>query len=144
MAKKRRMLIGGVLILFIFAGFLVSVVDQGIGALQYYHSLDEFEQARLEGKVEVAQGLRLNGMVAPGTINKDLKGMRITFDLTDGTYTVPVILTRLDVSDLFKDNANVVVEGRLGADGVFVAENLMTKCPTKYEAAEGSPSPSSE
>ncbi len=144
MSKKKRMLIGGVLILLIFTGFLVSVVDQGIGAMQYYHTLDEFEQARLEGKVGVSQGLRLNGRVAPGTIHKDLKGMRITFDLTDGTYTLPVVLTRLDVSDLFKDNANVVVEGRLGADGVFVAETLMTKCPTKYDAAEGSPAPSSE
>ncbi len=144
MARKKRMVIGGVLILLVFAGFLVSVVDQGIGALQYYHTLDEFEQARQQGSIEPGQGLRLNGMVAPGTIERDLKRMEIRFDLTDGTHSIPVVLTRLDVSDLFKDNANVVVEGRFGADGVFVAETLMTKCPTKYEAAEGTPGGSSQ
>ncbi len=138
------MLVGGVLILLVFAGFLVSVVDQGVGALQYYHTLEDFDQARRDGKVEVKKGLRLNGLVAPGTIQKDLERMQIRFDLTDGTRTIPVVLTRLDVSDLFKDNANVVIEGRLGADGVFVAENLMTKCPTKYEAAEGSPAGSAK
>ena len=48
-----------------------------------------------------------------------------------------VILASLETPDLFKDGAEVVVEGRLVAsDGgsVFEADKIMAKCPSKFEA----------
>ena len=41
------------------------------------------------------------------------------------------------VPDTFVDNADVVVEGRLAGDGTFEAHTLLAKCPSKYEAADG-------
>jgi cytochrome c-type biogenesis protein CcmE len=35
---------------------------------------------------------------------------------------------------MFKDGAEVVVEGRLDAQSVFLADNVMAKCPSKFEA----------
>ena len=130
------MLVGGGLMLALFGGFFYSVMDKGVGAFQYYHTLSEFNTALAAGTIAPDTGVRLNGTVVPGTIQRDVQVMRITFRMTDGKAQVPVLLNRLDVSDLIEDDAQVVVEGKFGTDGVFVAEQLLAKCPTKYEAAE--------
>jgi len=46
---------------------------------------------------------------------------------------LPVRFLGIDVPDLFKDGAEVVVEGHF-ASGTFLAEKVMAKCPSKYEA----------
>jgi cytochrome c-type biogenesis protein CcmE len=137
MTRKVRMMLGGGVVLLLFGGFFYSVVGQGVGAFQYYHTLDEFQSAVKGGRADLDIGIRLSGVVVPGSIQKDLQNMRIAFKMTDGKTQLPVVLTRVDVSDLFKDNAMVVVEGHAGANGIFMAEQLFAKCPTKYEAAEG-------
>ena len=40
----------------------------------------------------------------------------------------------LETPDLFKDGAEVVVEGELTPSGAFHATNLLAKCPSKFEA----------
>jgi cytochrome c-type biogenesis protein CcmE len=37
--------------------------------------------------------------------------------------------------DLLRDEAQAIMTGRLGEDGIFYAEELLLKCPTKYEEA---------
>lgn len=136
MTNQARMLIGGGLVIALFGGFFYSVVDEGVGAFQYYHTLGELNAALKDGKADIDSGIRLNGSVVPGSIQKDLQNMQVSFLMTDGTSQLPVHLNRIDVSDLFKDDAHVVVEGRLSKEGVFEAQQLFAKCPTKYEAAE--------
>lgn len=136
MTNQVKMLIGGGLVVALFGGFFYSVVDEGVGAFQYYHTLGELSQALKDGKADPDAGMRLNGTVVAGSIQKDLQNMQISFRMTDGTSQLPVLLTRIDVSDLFKDDAHVVIEGHLRKDGVFEAQQLFAKCPTKYEAAE--------
>ena len=52
----------------------------------------------------------------------------------DGTATVPVVY-RGSVPDLFRKGREVVVEGKL-VGGTFVANSLVTKCPSKYQPAK--------
>lgn len=136
MTNRMKMLVGGGLIVLIFGGFFYSVVDEGVGAFQYYHTLGELNTALKDGKADLDTGLRLNGTVVKGTIQRDVPNGRIAFVMTDGTSQLPVVLNRLDVSDLFKDDAIVVIEGHLTQTGQFEAQQLFAKCPTKYEAAE--------
>jgi cytochrome c-type biogenesis protein CcmE len=37
--------------------------------------------------------------------------------------------------DLLRDEAQAIMTGRLGEDGIFYADELLLKCPTKYEEA---------
>jgi cytochrome c-type biogenesis protein CcmE len=37
--------------------------------------------------------------------------------------------------DLLKDEAQAILTGKVGADGIFYASELLLKCPTKYQAA---------
>ena len=51
----------------------------------------------------------------------------------NASSALPVRYLGIDVPDLFKDGAEVVVEGHF-ASGTFMAERVMAKCPSKYEA----------
>ena len=64
----------------------------------------------------------------------------LRFHLRDrnGTASVPVAY-RGSVPDLFKSGREVVVEGKLSG-GTFVADSLVTKCPSKYVPAKSSSS----
>ena len=54
-----------------------------------------------------------------------------------GVDALAVTYRGLDTPDLFKDGAEIVIEGRLegrGEDSVFMADNLLAKCASKYQA----------
>jgi cytochrome c-type biogenesis protein CcmE len=80
-------------------------------------------------------GLKMEAKVVPGTIKRDAATQTIEFQVTDGTQTYPVTYRGL-APDTFTDaqEIEVVVEGRLGRDGVFRATTLLAKCGSRYEA----------
>lgn len=83
------------------------------------------------GKAEVGVPLRLGGMVKQGSIRRLPDGVTIAFVLTDGPADVPVRFRGI-APDLFKENSGAVAEGRLGADGTFVADNILAKHDERY------------
>ena len=48
---------------------------------------------------------------------------------------VTVIVNNTEMPDLLKHEAQAIVTGSLGEDGVFYADELLLKCPTRYEEA---------
>jgi cytochrome c-type biogenesis protein CcmE len=74
--------------------------------------------------------------VAEGSIVRESTGQDVAFVVTDGDAELAVRYHGI-VPDTFVDNADVVVEGRLAGDGTFEAHTLLAKCPSKYEAADG-------
>lgn len=80
-------------------------------------------------------GLKMEAKVVPGTIRRDAATQTIEFQVTDGTQTYPVTYRGL-APDTFTDaqEIEVVVEGRLGRDGIFRATTLLAKCGSRYEA----------
>ncbi len=76
--------------------------------------------------------VRLGGLVANGSIELDGSNyLSCTFDLKEGEMVLPVHFLGVR-PDLFKDGAEVVVEGEF-ADGQFQADILQTKCASRYE-----------
>jgi cytochrome c-type biogenesis protein CcmE len=126
--------------------------------LVYYYEVDEVQAAaaRTDGKI------RISGDVVEGSIAKDEESREIRFAIrgsadaavADGAAaeagaaaTIPVVYAGT-VPDIFREGIQVVVEGRMGADGTFEAETLLAKCPSKYQeagqlTAEPAPSPRS-
>ena len=84
---------------------------------------------------------RVHGYVAIGSIERDVAGKNVRFRIVNtpphagGDLGTPleVVYASLETPDLFKDGAEVVVEGRLDA-AVFRADRVMAKCPSKFEA----------
>jgi cytochrome c-type biogenesis protein CcmE len=83
------------------------------------------------GRAEVGTPIRLGGMVQRGSIRKQADGVTVDFVVTDGPANVPVRFRGI-VPDLFKENSGVVAEGRLGADGTFVADTILAKHDERY------------
>ena len=80
-------------------------------------------------------GVKMGAKVVPGTIRRDVATHTIDFQVSDGKQAYPVTYRGL-APDTFTDamDIEVVVEGRLGTDGVFHATTLLAKCGSRYEA----------
>ena len=81
------------------------------------------------------RALRLGGMVEQGSIRTREDGVTIDFVVGDGEARVPVQYTGI-VPDLFVEGSGVVAEGRLRADGTFLADNLLAKHDENYVPRE--------
>ena len=84
------------------------------------------------------RGFRLGGLVEEGSVQRAAQGLTVSFIVTDLAQKVPVVYTGL-LPDLFREGKGVVAQGRLGADGVFRADQVLAKHDENYmppEAAE--------
>ncbi|MBA4765061.1 MAG: cytochrome c maturation protein CcmE [Erythrobacter sp.] len=85
---------------------------------------------------EVGQAVRLGGMVAPDSLQTLADGITVTFIVTGRENSaVPVRYAGI-IPDLFVEGSGVVAEGRLAADGTFVADNLLAKHDENYVPRE--------
>jgi len=83
------------------------------------------------GHAEVGEAMRLGGMVAGGSIKRQADGLTIDFIATDGKASIPVQYKGI-VPDLFAENSDMVADGRMRADGVFVADRILAKHDERY------------
>ena len=115
----------------LIAGFAVLFGVGLRGSLVYYLTVSEFLEQR---DLDLGENFRVNGNVVEGSIERPASGLGATFLMTDGTRELGVTYGK-ETPDTFVDGSEVVVEGVLGADGIFAAHTLLAKCPSKYEAA---------
>ena len=81
---------------------------------------------------------RLGGLVEVGSIRRVPDTLTVHFVVTDLAQKIPVAYTGL-LPDLFTEGKGVVAQGKLGADGVFRADQVLAKHDENYmppEAAE--------
>jgi cytochrome c-type biogenesis protein CcmE len=83
------------------------------------------------GEVRAGQKFRLGGMVMKGTLQRTQGTMNASFTVTDYQHTVPVRYVGV-LPDLFKEGAGMVADGRLDAQGVFIADEVLAKHDEKY------------
>lgn len=84
---------------------------------------------------EPDRAVRLGGMVQKGSLRTEPDGVTIAFLVGDGKTTVPVRFAGI-VPSLFVEGSGVVAEGRMRADGIFVADNLLAKHDENYVPRE--------
>ena len=87
------------------------------------------------GEAPLGKRFRLGGMVRPGTVNRTPGSLEMSFVVTDFKRDVPVRYEGV-VPDLFRENQGVVAHGRLRADGVFVADEILAKHDENYMPPE--------
>jgi cytochrome c-type biogenesis protein CcmE len=77
------------------------------------------------------RNFRIGGLVEVGSIQREAQGLTIRFAVTDLAHKIPVTYVGL-LPDLFKEGKGVVAQGKLGADGVFRAEQVLAKHDENY------------
>lgn len=88
-----------------------------------------------QSKVEPGKAIRLGGMVKAGSIVRAADGISITFTVQDQKAQRQVAYRGI-TPDLFVEGSGVVADGRMRADGVFVAESLLAKHDENYVPRE--------
>jgi cytochrome c-type biogenesis protein CcmE len=131
--RRLKFILIGLGIAATMAFMLVVATQKSDGGFAYYVTVKEFNE-----KGQPKGHFRVNGKVKSGTIERMPDGRQVKFTIRDkdGAATLPVDYAGI-IPDTFVDDADVVVEGKRRADGVFEATTLLAKCPSKYESAEG-------
>jgi cytochrome c-type biogenesis protein CcmE len=145
---------------FIAAGLLVVaavaylIISSTGTTAQYFLTVEELQAM---GDEVLGRNITVSGAVLGDTIEYDAMGPRVTFTIANvpgdpeeveeagglaqvlHEATLDLTRPRLDViyssvkPDLLQDEAQAIVRGRMGEDGRFLADELLLKCPTRYE-----------
>ena len=139
MSKGVQIAGGATLIALLLGWYGWSQLESG-ASFAYYQDLHAF---RASPAARSGDHARVHGYVALGSIERDVAGRRVRFLVqNDPPHSgaeigepLSVVYASLETPDLFKDGAEVVVEGRL-SDGAFHADKVMAKCPSKFSPEE--------
>lgn len=133
MHPKRRNRLFTVLFLFVGAGISVAFVLVALNEnINLFYPPDKV----VGGGAPVDTQIRVGGMVLEGSIARVGKALDVQFVLTDYQGSqFPVIYSGI-LPDLFGEGQGVLVQGRLGADGLFRAHQVLAKHDENYMPPE--------
>ena len=151
--QRSKFIIGGLLILAAVAYLIVSSTQ---ASAEYFMTVDELQA---EGPAVVGKSLRVSGAVIGDTIQYDPQTLELTFEVahvpgdnaeieaqgglaevlhkavTDPARSRVKVTYTGPMPDLMRDEAQAIMTGHVEGDGIFYADELLLKCPTKYEEA---------
>ena len=122
------------------AGVVGYLMWTGISDSMVYYLTPVELMARVEADPAFhGVGVKVSGRVVEGSWERGTGGTGahrfVVADLERPEVLFEVLFEDV-VPDTFNDTAEVVLEGTYGTDGVFVAHTVLTKCGSRYEAAE--------
>jgi cytochrome c-type biogenesis protein CcmE len=150
---RTKFIVGGVLII---AAVVYLIISSTLASAQFFLTIDELKS---KGSEMVGRDVRISGAVLGDTIHYDRETELLTFTIVNmpgdnkeinNQGGLAAVLhaavndpsrQRLDIvyknppPDLLQHEAQAILTGRLGEDGVFYANELLLRCPTKYEDA---------
>ncbi len=97
----------------------------------YFLTVPEVQQ-QLSALQQASHPIRVAGPVTADPIQWDVRHLSLAFHIGEGEASLPVQYTGVK-PDMFQAGVSVIVEGRMGQDGVLHASILMTSCPSKYQ-----------
>jgi cytochrome c-type biogenesis protein CcmE len=152
-AGRLKFVAGGVLII---AAIVYLIWSSASANAQYFLTVDEI---KARGSEYAGRELKVSGAVIGDTIKYDADKLSLEFEVAHmpGSQkeidarggmaavlheaTIDPTLNRIKVvyigvqPDLLRNEAQAIMTGKLGSDGVFYASELLLKCPTRYEEA---------
>jgi len=138
MSKGVQIGVGATVIALLLGWYGATNLDAN-ATFTYYQNLGDFL-----AEARTGERARVHGYVAKDSIRRDVPSKQVRFTVQNdpphagGSIGVPLeaVLSSLETPDLFKDGAEVVLEGQLieaNGDRVFAADKVMAKCPSKFE-----------
>lgn len=118
----------GALVALVAVGFLVF---DGLKAETYFFDVD---QAVARSDKLVGELIRVRGTVEPGSFNGIDGSLDNRFRISEQGVSMSVIFQRA-LPDTFKEGTEVVAQGRLDEHYVLHADEVLVKCPSRYEGA---------
>ncbi len=156
---RLKFIIGGLLIV---AAIIYLIVSSTAANAQFFLTIDQLmvqKSSLMNPQTGATRKVRISGAVVGSSIKYDAQSLTLTFDVAnipgdqkviDAQGGLAAVLhqavidpkaQRLQIvykgvkPDLLKDEAQAIMTGTLGSNGVFTATELLLKCPTRYEEA---------
>lgn len=156
---RLKFLIGGLLIV---AAIVYLIISSTSANAQFFLTIDQLmaqKSSLMNPQTGTSREVRISGAVVGSSIKYDAKTLTLTFDVANIPGDQKVIdaqgglaevlhqavinpnVQRLQVvyngvkPDLLKDEAQAIMTGTVGSNGVFTATELLLKCPTRYSEA---------
>src|SRR4030066_321559 len=150
---RLKFIIGGLLII---AAIVYLIISSTKANAQYFFTIDELQS---RGQTVAGQDVRISGAVTGDSIQYDSETLSLSFTIAnvpadnkqieaEGGLAAVLHAAVTDPSrtrmqavyvgpkpDLLRDEAQAIMTGQMGEDGIFYADELLLKCPTKYEEA---------
>ncbi|HMY99601.1 MAG TPA: cytochrome c maturation protein CcmE [Burkholderiaceae bacterium] len=120
--KRTALIVGGLVAIGIAAALVLNALDSNIAL---YVTPSEVAA----GKAPQGKAFRIGGMVKAGSLHRN--ELTVNFVITDTARDIPVAYTGI-LPDLFKEGKGAVIQGRLGADGLFTATEVLAKHDENY------------
>jgi cytochrome c-type biogenesis protein CcmE len=124
--RRRRMALVGLIVLGVSGAVALALTAFQENLLYYYTPTDVSA-----GKAPTDRVFRVGGMVPEGSFKRPPGSLEARFVLTDYENNVTVSYTGV-LPDLFREGQGVIARGRLGGDGLFVAEEVLAKHDENY------------
>jgi cytochrome c-type biogenesis protein CcmE len=86
-------------------------------------------------EVPSGRSFRIGGLVEEGSVKREKDGLTVNFVITDTHKSIPVVYKGI-LPDLFKEGKGVVAQGKVGANGVMLAEEVLAKHDENYMPPE--------
>jgi len=151
--RRAKFIIGGVLIL---AAVVYLIASSTQANAEYFMTVDEL---KAKGQEVVGRNMRISGAIIGDTIQYDPQTLTLAFTVAqvpgdnkeiDAQGGLAAVLHQAVIDpnrahlkvvyvgpkpDLLRNEAQAIMTGHLGDDGVFYADELLLKCPTRYQEA---------
>lgn len=149
--QRTKFILGGLLIL---AAVVYLIVSSTQASAEYFMTVDEL---KTKGSDVIGKSLRVSGAVIGDTIQYAPQTLTLSFDVahvpgdnadieaqgglafvlheavTDPTRARVQVVYVGPKPDLLRDESQAIMTGHIAEDGIFYADELLLKCPTKYE-----------
>jgi cytochrome c-type biogenesis protein CcmE len=99
--------------------------------LLYYYSPSQIQA----GEAPSTRSFRVGGLVENGSLKREPGSLEVRFTLTDYAHQQSVSYTGV-LPDLFREGQGVIARGKMGSDGMFVAEEVLAKHDENYMPPE--------
>jgi cytochrome c-type biogenesis protein CcmE len=129
-ARQQRMLAVGLAV----AGLLIATaltLRAFKDNMMFFVSVSEV----VAGNYPQDRNFRIGGLVVDDSVTRETDSLEVRFRVTDLRCEIPVSYSGV-LPDLFREGQGVVAHGRLGAAGVFVADEILAKHDENYMAPE--------
>jgi len=122
--KRLALIVGGIAALAVATALVLNAFQSN---LVFFFSPSQVAA----GEAPQDRAFRIGGLVREGSVKRNAEGLTVNFVVTDTAKDITVAYSG-SLPDLFREGKGVVAQGKLGADGVFRATEVLAKHDENY------------
>lgn len=126
--KRLTYILAGLVGLSLAVGLVLNALKSNVSL--YFTPTQVFNKEAPQGR-----SFRIGGLVEAGSVVREKDGLTVKFRITDTQKNLTVVYKGI-LPDLFKEGKGVVAQGKMQADGMMHADEVLAKHDENYMPPE--------